>query len=133
MLTHFTAVRSHRDTSQLPCPTMPIGVSASSTYLTPMATSSVSLALCSRFSSNSSSAGLPFQEALGERMLLRLSAEPRRQSCSSGQPDYCCSARWRFPPPERHKPTPLHRQLHEQWSPQPNCRPSLTCRCISRR
>jgi hypothetical protein len=32
-------------------------------------------------------------------MVLRLSAEPGRQSCSSGQPDYCCSARSRFPPP----------------------------------
>ena len=30
-LTHFTTVRSQRDTSQLPCPTMPNGVSASST------------------------------------------------------------------------------------------------------
>src|SRR5271166_6876665 len=51
----------------------------------------------------------PFQEAPGERMVLRLSAEPGRQSCSSGQPDYCCSARWRFPPPGPHKPPPLHR------------------------
>src|SRR5258705_3655685 len=59
-------------------------------------------------------------------MVLRLSAEPGRQSCSSGQPDYCCSARWRFPPPGPRKPPPLHRQLHEQWSPQPNCRPSRT-------
>jgi catechol 2,3-dioxygenase-like lactoylglutathione lyase family enzyme len=31
MLTHFTTVRSERDTSQLPCPAMPSGVSASST------------------------------------------------------------------------------------------------------
>ena len=30
-LTHFTTVRSQRDTSQLPRPTMPNGVSASST------------------------------------------------------------------------------------------------------
>jgi hypothetical protein len=45
-------------------------------------------------------------------------AEPGRQSCNSGQPDYCCSARWPFPPPRPHKPPPLHRQLHEQWSPQ---------------
>jgi catechol 2,3-dioxygenase-like lactoylglutathione lyase family enzyme len=31
MLTHFTTVCSERDTSQLPCPAMPSGVSASST------------------------------------------------------------------------------------------------------
>jgi catechol 2,3-dioxygenase-like lactoylglutathione lyase family enzyme len=31
MSTYFTTVRSQRDTSQLPCPTMPNGVSASST------------------------------------------------------------------------------------------------------
>ena len=31
MLTHFTTVRSQRDTSQLPCPATPNGVSASST------------------------------------------------------------------------------------------------------
>jgi catechol 2,3-dioxygenase-like lactoylglutathione lyase family enzyme len=30
-LTHFTTMRSQRDTSRLPCPTMPNGVSASST------------------------------------------------------------------------------------------------------
>jgi hypothetical protein len=45
---------------------------------------------------------------------------------SSGQPDYCCSARWRVPPPGSHKPPPLHPQLHEPWSPQPNCRPLQT-------
>src|SRR5258708_39554708 len=43
MLTHFTTVRSQRDTSQLPRPAMPNGVSASSTSLTPTATNSVSL------------------------------------------------------------------------------------------
>ena len=47
--------RSQRDTSQLPCPTMPNGVSASSTQLTPTATNSVLFGLCSRFPSNSSS------------------------------------------------------------------------------
>src|SRR5829696_6192922 len=31
MLTHFTTVHSQRDISQLPCPMMPNGVSASST------------------------------------------------------------------------------------------------------
>src|ERR1700704_6202859 len=55
MLTHFTTVHSQRDTSQLPFPAMPNGVSDSSTYLTPMATNSVALGLCSRFPSNSSS------------------------------------------------------------------------------
>ena len=30
---------------------------------------------------------LPFQQSLGERMVLRLSAEPARQSCSSGPQD----------------------------------------------
>src|SRR5664279_2940914 len=133
MLTHFTTVRSERDTSQLPCPAMPSGVSASSTYLTPTATNSVSLGLCSRFPSNSNSSGLPFQEAQGKHMVLRLSAEPGRQSCSSRQPDYCCLARWRFPPLGQRKPPPLHRQLHEHWSRQPNCRPSRTCRSISKR
>jgi hypothetical protein len=39
--------------------------------LTPMATNSVSLGLCSRFPSNSSASHLPFQEALAERMVLR--------------------------------------------------------------
>jgi hypothetical protein len=43
------------DSSPLPCPTMPNGVSASSTSLTPTTTNSVSLGLCSRFPSNSSS------------------------------------------------------------------------------
>jgi hypothetical protein len=33
----------------------------------------------------------------------------------------CCSERWRFPPPVSHKPPPLHWQLRERWSPQPNC------------
>jgi mannose-6-phosphate isomerase-like protein (cupin superfamily) len=40
-------------------------------------------------------------------MVLRRSAEPGRQSCSSGQPGYCCSARWHFQPPGPHKPSPL--------------------------
>src|SRR6516164_5770977 len=129
MLTHFTTVRSERDTSQLPCPAMPNGVSASSTSLTPTATNAVSLGLSSRFPSNSS---LPFQEAQGKHMVLRLSAEPGTQSCSSGQPGYCCSARSHFPRQEPRKPPPPHRQLHELWLPRPNCRPSPTCRSISK-
>ena len=39
-------------------------------------------------------------------MVLRLSAEPGRQSCSSGQPNYYCSERWRFPPPAAAQTTP---------------------------
>src|SRR6266478_4884611 len=46
MLMHFTVVRSQQDTSQLPCPAMPNGESATSTSLTPTATNSVSLGLC---------------------------------------------------------------------------------------
>src|SRR6267143_1910962 len=46
MLMHFTAVRSQQDTSQLPCPAMPNGESATSTSLNPTATNSVSLGLC---------------------------------------------------------------------------------------
>ena len=41
------------DTTRLRCPAMPNGVSASSTWLPPTATNSVSLGLCSRFPSNS--------------------------------------------------------------------------------
>src|SRR4030088_177353 len=46
MLMHFTVVRSQQNTSQLPCPAMPNGESATSTSLTPTATNSVSLGLC---------------------------------------------------------------------------------------
>jgi hypothetical protein len=34
-------------------------------------------------------------------MVLRSSADPGRQSCSSGQADYCCSGRWCCPPQDR--------------------------------
>src|ERR1700738_1995375 len=37
------------------------------------------------------------------------------------------------PPPRPRRPPPLHRKLHEHWSPQPNCRLSRTCRSISKR
>src|SRR6266852_8363972 len=53
MLMHFTVARSQQDTSQLPCPAMPNGESATSTSLTPTATNSVSLGLCCpRFNSH---------------------------------------------------------------------------------
>src|SRR5260370_42587933 len=156
MLINFTTVRSEGGASQLLRPATPNGVSASSTWLTPTATNSVSLGFCDPRSNSAkrtprtitpaairnrlrsvpptaTPSRLPFQEALEARMVLRFSVEPGRQSCSSGQPNYYCSERWRFQPPGPHKPPPLHRQLHEQWSPQPNCPPSHTCRSISKR
>ncbi len=44
------------------------------------------------------------------------------------QPNYYCCSERHFPPPVSHKPPPLHRQLRERWSPQPNCQPSQTRR-----
>src|ERR1700757_828829 len=46
MSTNFTTVRSQRGASQLRRPVTPNGVSASSTWLTPTVTNSVSLGLC---------------------------------------------------------------------------------------
>src|SRR5260370_31586441 len=49
MLTYFTNPLSQQDTSRLLCPARPNRVSASSIWLTPTATNSVSLGLCFRF------------------------------------------------------------------------------------
>src|SRR5450759_833540 len=101
MLTYFTTVRSRQDTSQRQNRVMPNGVSASFIQLTPTATNSVSPGLVPGYHQIADRSGRPFQEAPGARMVFRLSAEPGRQSCSSGQQDYCCSARSRFPRPGR--------------------------------
>lgn len=63
MLTHFTDARSRRVTSRRLCPAMPNGVSASSTWLTPTATNSVSLDLCLRLPSSSGSKPPAFQQS----------------------------------------------------------------------
>src|SRR3981189_1374938 len=81
-------------------------VSASSASFASAAANPGLPGLCSRFPSNGSSRRAAFQGAPGERMVLRSSAEPGRQSCSSGQPDCCCSVRWRFPTPGPQKPPP---------------------------
>src|SRR5437764_13641916 len=55
MLMHCMIARWQRDINRLPCPAMPNGVSASSTWLIPTVTNSVLLGLWCRFRSNSGS------------------------------------------------------------------------------